>query len=93
MREPVRKVQLLSAYLGRHVHEVVQHQGRRLRGAPATALQPLRSRHVSLAVLGIVLGAAGAGPRALSAPAGCPGLRWALGVRGMGSSAGKAEPR
>ena len=60
---PIRKVQLLSAYLGSHVHEVVQHQGRRLRGAPATAFQPLRSCHLSLAVLGIVLGAAGAGPR------------------------------
>ena len=59
----MRKVQLLSAYLGCHVHEVVQHQGRCLWGAPATAFQPLRSRHVSLAVLGIVLGAAGAGPR------------------------------
>lgn len=53
---------VFRVYLGRHVHEVIQHEGCRLRGPPATALQPVRGCRFSVPVLDVVLRAAGARP-------------------------------
>lgn len=50
-------------YLGRHVHEVVQDEGRGFRGAPAGPSEPPSGSHVPFPVLAVTLRAAGARAR------------------------------
>lgn len=52
---------LWRMYLGRHVHEVIEDQGRSFRGAPAIPSQALGGGGFSCPVLAVVLWAAGAG--------------------------------
>lgn len=59
MKEPCHR----GWYLGRHVHEVIEDQGRSFWGAPATPSQPVGGGHFSFPVLAVVFRAAGAGAR------------------------------